>query len=108
LLYSADAVYKGDEQMFFVTIALLSGIAAGFLLRNKKKPPLIADRVSYAAIFILLFLLGLSIGKNSDVLKNISTVGVQSAVLAAGGVLGSVVFSFFVYKYFFRAENGEK
>ncbi len=94
--------------MLFVTIALLSGIAVGFLLKEKKTLPLIAGRVSTATIFILLFLLGLSIGKNSEVLNNLSTVGVQAAVLAAGGALGSAVFSFFIHKYFFVVETGEK
>jgi len=94
--------------MIFVTIALLSGIAAGLLLRKAQKPPLIAGKVSTVSIFFLLFLLGLSIGKNGELLGNLSSVGVQSAILAAGGVLGSVVCSFFVYKYFFRAKSDEK
>ena len=94
--------------MLFVMIALLSGISAGFLLRGKKKPSLVAGGVSTAIIFILLFLLGLSIGKSSEVINNLSIVGVQSAVLAAAGVLGSILCSFFVYKYFFEAETGEK
>ncbi len=94
--------------MIFVTIALLSGIAAGFLLRKTQKPPLVAGKVSTLSIFILLFLLGISIGKNSELLGNLSSVGVQSAILAAGGVLGSAVCSFFVYKYFFRARSDEK
>jgi hypothetical protein len=108
LLYYADSEIGGDEQMIFVSIALLSGIAAGFILRNKKKPPLIAGKISTLSIFILLFLLGLSIGKNSEVLGNLSAVGAQSAVLAAGGMLGSAVCSLFVYKYFFRTKSDEK
>ena len=94
--------------MVFITLFLSAGMLSGFLLRKREKALYAAEKITTGIILILLFLLGLSLGMNKTVLNNLSRVGIQSALISAGGVSGSVFVSFFVYKYFFKEKNNEK
>ena len=55
-------------------------------------------------MFIILGLLGLgiTIGANQSLLNNIGEFGIQAAILAICGVLGSLVASFIAYKLFIK------
>jgi uncharacterized membrane protein YbjE (DUF340 family) len=88
--------------MIFVALSLIVGISIGFILRNKDRSLRISNNVSSLLIFILLALLGISLGRNDAVLDNLSVVGLQAIVLTFGGVAGSVLISLFIYRYFFK------
>ena len=88
--------------MIYVALALIAGISVGFMLRNREKSLQISNRASSLLIFILLSLLGISLGRNEAVLDNLSVVGLQAIVLTVGGVTGSVLISLFIYRYFFK------
>lgn len=88
--------------MIFVALSLIAGISVGFMVRNKDKSLQISNRVSSLLIFILLSLLGISLGRNEAVLDNFSVVGLQAIVLTFGGVAGSILISTFIYRYFFK------
>lgn len=55
-------------------------------------------------IFLLLFVLGLSIGSNSLIINNIGKFGWQAIVLATLSILGSLLASFLVFHLFLRKE----
>ena len=63
------------------------------MLRGRERLISVSDRLTTGAIFLLLFLLGISVGTNDQVVGNIGTLGVQAAVLTAGGIAGSVAAS---------------
>lgn len=79
---------------------MLGGVLVGYLLR-KKKTGWISGFIMIA-IWILLFLLGIAVGHNDEILNNLDTIGWQALVLSVGGVLGSVVLASVVYRYFFK------
>lgn len=79
---------------------MLGGVLVGYLLR-KKKTGWISGFIMIA-IWILLFLLGIAVGHNDEILNNLDTIGWQALVLSVGGVLGSVVLASMVYRYFFK------
>ena len=57
--------------------------------------------ISYT-IFAMLFIFGITIGANQSLLNNIGEFGIQAAILAICGVLGSLVASFIAYKLFIK------
>lgn len=52
--------------------------------------------------FAMLFIFGITIGANQSLLNNIGEFGIQAAILAICGVLGSLVASFIAYKLFIK------
>ncbi|MCR4328122.1 MAG: lysine exporter LysO family protein [Patescibacteria group bacterium] len=91
--------------MFTVLILMAVGIILGFLLQNKVKIIKFVDPSINVAIYALLFLLGVSVGINETVINNLATLGVQALLLTFGGVMGSVVFAYFVHKIFFKTNE---
>ena len=58
-------------------------------------------------IFLLLFVLGLSIGSNSLIINNIGKFGWQAIVLATLSIIGSLLASFLVFHLFFKKGGNE-
>jgi uncharacterized membrane protein YbjE (DUF340 family) len=67
-----------------------AGIFIGILLRGRTRLIRAASHASDYCVFFLLFVLGLSIGKNDAVIRSLSELGAKAAVLSLGAVLGSV------------------
>ena len=79
------------NMLMFIILGLLGlGISVGYLCRH-----------SYT-IFAMLFIFGITIGANQSLLNNIGEFGIQAAILAICGVLGSLVASFIAYKLFIK------
>ena len=57
---------------------------------------------SLIRFFAMLFIFGITIGANQSLLNNIGEFGIQAAILAICGVLGSLVASFIAYKLFIK------
>lgn len=88
--------------MFVVILFLISGIAIGSLLQKKERLIKITDRLSTWFIYVFLFLLGISIGGDEEIIDNFGKLGIQAIILTVGAISGSVLASYFVYKRFFR------
>ena len=91
--------------MLYVTLILAAGIAAGFVLRGKKK---FLDSIEKAVpwvVFALLLFLGLSVGLNEGVTKNFSRLGLNAFVISAGATAGSILFSVPLYRFLFREKE---
>ncbi len=88
--------------MLIVVLFLFSGILIGYVLQNKESIIRITERLSTWFIYLFLFLLGISVGANEEVIKNFGRLGIQAIILAFGAVLGSVITAYFVYRVFFK------
>ena len=77
--------------MFTVIGIMFAGIAAGYLLRKID--------------LLLLFLLGISVGANKDIVDNLVTLGGQAFLLALAGTVGSVLAGWGVYCLFFKERS---
>jgi len=88
--------------MLYVPLFLALGIGAGFLVRKRSGLLFVADKICAGLILILLLLLGYTLGGNQSILLNFSLFGIQAAVLAFGGVGGSVLLSSLIYRIFFK------
>lgn len=91
--------------MLTVILIMSAGMILGYLLRKKEKLISFTEPVITVSIFALLFLLGVSVGTNRTILDNLDMIGVKAVALTFGGVAGSVILSFFVYRSFFKNEK---
>lgn len=90
--------------MFTVIGIMFGGIAVGFLLRKQTFLQKIGKPISYT-ILLLLFLLGISVGSNNEIIKNLPLLGGQALLLASAGTLGSILAAWGVSKIFFKKEH---
>ena len=79
---------------------------SGYLLRDLRFLQKVEKSISLT-IFLLLFVLGLSIGSNSLIINNIGKFGWQAIVLATLSILGSLLASFLVFHLFFKKGGNE-
>jgi hypothetical protein len=95
--------------MLAILSFLVLGIGIGFIGRRWAAILALADKVTHGAVYLLLFLLGVSVGLNKTVMSGLVNLGLQALLLSSGAVLGSVLVSILVYHYFFRlTETHEK
>lgn len=91
--------------MEVVLILMFLGIGVGWLINKKKKIIKVADKFTTWAIYLLLFLLGISIGQNEKIISNLNTIGLQALLLTLGAVIGSLLTAWFTYNYFFKKKT---
>lgn len=90
--------------MFYIILTMFAGAGIGYLLRNAGLHSRIGKAVS-ATIYIMLFFLGVKIGTNQEIIRNLSGIGLQALLLAVAGITGSILFSVIVYKVFFKGDR---
>ena len=90
----------------YIVIALFTlGIAIGWLFRKKNKVRKNVDVAVTWAVYLLLFLLGISVGINDEIINNFSRIGYKAFWLTFGAVAGSVVIAKVVYQIFFKTKD---
>lgn len=75
--------------MFVVLLIMFAGIISGYLFRKIKIT--FINQIIITLIWLLLFLLGLEVGVNDNVVRNFASLGFEALLVAAFGTLGSVV-----------------
>ena len=88
--------------MVTVIIIMTSGILVGYLFRNQKWISKPVGIVITWAIYLLLFLLGISVGTNDTIIINLDKIGLNALLLTFGAITGSVIISYFTYTLFFE------
>lgn len=81
-------------------------VGAGLGIPFRKKPKFIKvnELLVSLAVFALLFFLGISVGSDPRIVKNISVLGWQAIALSSGAILGSLLIAKLVSS-FFRDDN---
>ena len=87
--------------MFSIISTMFLGIGIGYGLRNWSILQKTEKTISLT-IFLLLFILGVSIGSNSLIVNNLGKFGWQAIILAVSGVLGSLLAARLVLQLFFK------
>lgn len=77
--------------MLTILLLMAGGIILGMLLRNYKRLVPLVDKMILRSIFLLLFLMGLSIGANTSIIQKLPALGFQALLLSIGGILGSIL-----------------
>ena len=89
--------------MFTVIGIMFAGIALGYLLRKQSLSWI--NRTIMALIWLLLFLLGIEVGKNEQIIRSLSTLGMEASIIAFVCVLGSCLTAWGLWKYTNRREE---
>lgn len=90
--------------MLKVVAIMLSGMAVGFLLR-KRQLRLVPHAVT-VLIWLLLFLLGIEVGSNPQVINGITSLGLEALWLSVAGMAGTLVFAWALWKWVSAKKKG--
>ena len=90
--------------MIEIILIMAAGIAVGYAIRVKRLVKVV-DRLTMYSICLLLFLLGVAIGVNELIVKNMHILGLRAFVLSLGGVMGSVFLSWIAYNLWFKPKS---
>ena len=91
----------------FIVIAMMSGgIALGYLMRHHRLTYI--NRLTLFFIWILLFVLGVEVGSNPDIIGSLHTLGVEAIFIAGMSILGSAVAAMLLWKNVKKNEEKEK
>ncbi len=91
--------------MLEILALMLAGTAVGYLIRKRHGLVRWLEKGIMWSIYLLLFLLGLSIGTNETIMGQLPVLGGQAFILSLGGVGGSLLFAFLAWRLFFN--NGK-
>ena len=92
--------------MFIVIACMIAGIGLGFLLRNHKIH--FIQGFIITLIWLLLFLLGLEIGSNKDLVSQFGKLGLEAFILATAGTLGSVFFAKLLWNFIQKKQQNKE
>jgi uncharacterized membrane protein YbjE (DUF340 family) len=88
--------------MIIVVTIMTAGIVLGYLIRSKTLWIKINDKLIMWAIYLLLFVLGITIGANEIIMKSLPTLGLKALAITIGGIFGSISLAWFTYIQFFK------
>ena len=77
---------------------MVTGIILGYLFRERNLK-IVYKLINYA-IFLLLFLLGITVGANGDIMNNLATIGYDALLITLAAVAGSVLCAWGIYRFF--------
>lgn len=76
---------------------LFAGLFIGYLARGRRWTLWAGKSVS-GTVYVLLFLMGVGVGGNRELLANLSAVGAEALLLSLSATAGSVALGAWVYK----------
>ena len=85
-------------------IVLISGITIGYFLRKNKIEKFLNFSTNIS-IFLLHFFIGVSVGSNEIIIRNLGKIGFDAFILTIAAVIGTVLISFIVYKMYFQKKE---
>jgi len=89
-----------DAVIYFGILGI--GIVLGVLVRRQGELLGAADRLSMGAVYLLVFLLGISAGASEEITRHLGRIGFQALVISLAAMIGSGVVSYAVYVVWFR------
>lgn len=90
--------------MFTIIGLMLTGMLSGYLLRKRDLHGI--HTLITVLIWVLLFILGIEVGGNEQIIKGLHTIGLEAIVLTMGGTLGSVVAAWALWRALYKKEGG--
>ena len=91
--------------MLKIVAIMLSGMAVGFLLRGRRLA--FVNKAVTVLIWALLFFLGVEVGENPQVLSGFSNLGLEALWLSLMGLVGTVLFSWALWRWINSRKGGK-
>ncbi|MBQ5645093.1 MAG: LysO family transporter [Bacteroidaceae bacterium] len=92
--------------MFIVIAMMFSGIAFGYLMRRHRFTHI--SKIIISFIWILLFVLGVEVGSNPNVMNSLHNIGVEALFIASMSILGSAIAAMLLWKHVKKNEERKK
>ena len=89
--------------MFIVIGIMFVGIGLGYLSRRQSLPW--TNKAITALIWLLLFLLGIEVGHNEQIIRSLPTLGVEAFAIALVCTLGSCLAAWALWRYVNRRKE---
>ena len=64
-------------------------------------------KVITVLIWVLLFILGIEVGGNEQIIKGLHTIGLEAVILTIGGTLGSVIAAWALWRALYKRKGGQ-
>lgn len=90
--------------MFTIIGLMLTGILLGYLLRKRDLKKI--HQIITLLIWLLLFILGIEVGSNEQIIKGLHTIGLEAVILTLGGTLGSVIAAWVLWRALYKRKGG--
>ena len=91
--------------MFTIIGLMLTGMLLGFLMRKHQLSWI--HSIITGLIWLLLFLLGIEVGSNEQIIKGLHSLGLEAIILTLGGTLGSVMAAWALWKSIYKKRENE-
>lgn len=88
--------------MITVIIIMTLGIILGRILFKRNIKLHFVEKLTSYSIYLLLFLLGVSVGTNRLIIENFHKIGLTAVILSISAIAGSILLVFIVNHFFFR------
>ena len=83
--------------MFKVLALMILGIGVGYLFRKRNLS--FISKLITVLIWILLFVLGLEVGSNPQIVSNLGKLGLDALIITVGALLGSIILAALLWKF---------
>ncbi|WP_274949691.1 LysO family transporter [Bacteroides cutis] len=90
--------------MFIVIGLMFTGGLLGYALRQRARFKKIHQTITIL-IWLLLFILGVEVGGNKEIINGLHTIGLEAIVLTLGGTLGSVIAAWALWKVLYKKKG---
>ena len=87
--------------MLSIFFFILSGVAVGYLTRNRTHLRYVGSTINII-IILLLFFLGVAVGANKQIVESFANIGFDAFAIALATTLGSILCAWFVFNRFFK------
>jgi len=92
--------------MFTIIGLMLTGMLLGFLLRKQKLSGI--HKVITVLIWLLLFLLGIDVGGNQEIINGLHIIGLKAIIITLAAVLGSVTAAWGLWYVLYKRNKEEQ
>ncbi len=76
---------------------MIFGTVVGYIFRKKKLERV--SKIITVIIWALLFLLGIEVGTNPEIIAGLGSIGVEALIITIAAVLGSATMTLLLWKY---------
>lgn len=90
--------------MFIIIGLMLTGMLLGYLFRSRNLRKI--HQLITLLIWALLFILGVEVGSNEQIIKGLHTIGLEAVVLTLGGTMGSVLAAWALWRTLYKRKGG--
>lgn len=90
--------------MFTIIGLMLTGMLLGYLLRKRDLKKI--HQIITLLIWLLLFILGIEVGSNEQIIKGLHTIGLEAVILTLGETLGSVIAAWALWRALYKRKGG--